>query len=137
MRWCLPSLLLGQRKATADEPAFSTWQGFFGLWNQLHPRLDCGWPNDEGNPVKYGGTGVSGRRLHSLRIEDGTAKDVAPLHTIAALAACDGAPRSVFEAIMDAEEELRAMDAAAADWQDGRPEKMLHLLTLKRQMHSY
>jgi len=38
---------------------------------------------------------------------------------------------------MDAEEELRAMDAAAADWQDGRPEKMLHLLTLKRQMHCY
>jgi len=29
------------------------------------------------------------------------------------------------------------MDAAAAEWQDGRPEKMLHLLALKRQMHCY
>ena len=38
---------------------------------------------------------------------------------------------------MDAGEELRAMDAAAADLQDGRPEKMLHLLTLKRQIHCY
>ena len=29
-----------QRKATADEPAFSTWQGFFALWNQLRTGLD-------------------------------------------------------------------------------------------------
>ena len=113
MRWCV--LGTAQRKATADEPAFSTWQGFFTLWNQLRPGLDGGWPNDEGKPVKYGGTGVSGRRLHSLGIEDGTAKNVASLYTIAVPAAGDGVPRSVFEAIMDAEEKLRAMDAAAAD----------------------
>jgi len=65
-----------QRKATADEPAFSIWQGFFALWLQLRPGLDCGWPTDEGKPVKYSGTGVSGRRLHSLGIEDGPARDV-------------------------------------------------------------
>ena len=41
--------------------------------------------------------------------------------------------RSVFEAIMDTEEELRAMDAAVAEWL----EKMLHLLALKRQIHCY
>ena len=93
-----------QHKATADEPAFSTWQGFFALWIQLRPWLNGGWPTNEGKPVKYGGTGVSSRRLHSLGIEDGPARDVAVLQTITALAARDGAPRLVFEAIMDAEE---------------------------------
>jgi len=126
-----------QHKATADEPAFSTWQGFFALWIQLRPWLNGGWPTNEGKPVKYGGTGVSSRRLHSLGIKEGPARDVVSLQTIAALAACDGAPQSVFEAIMDTEEELRAMDAAAAEWHDWRPEKMLHLLALKRQMHCY
>jgi len=29
------------------------------------------------------------------------------------------------------------VDAAAAEWWDGRPEKMLHLLALKRQIHCY
>jgi len=93
-----------QRKATADELAFSTWQGFFTLWLQLRSGLNGRWPTDEGKPVKYGGTGVSSRRLHSLGIEDGPARDVAVPQTIAALAARDGAPRLVFEAIMDAEE---------------------------------
>jgi len=59
------------------------------------------------------------------------------MQKIAALAARDGAPQSVFEAIMDTMAELRAMDAAAAEWQDGRPEKMLHLLALKPLMHCY
>jgi len=35
--------IISQRKATADEPAFFTWQGFFALWNQLRPGLDGGW----------------------------------------------------------------------------------------------
>ena len=105
-----------QRKATADEPAFSKWQGFFALWNQIRPGLDGRWPTNEGKPVKYGGTGVSSRRLHSLGIEDGPARDVATLQTMAAPAARDGAQQLVFEAIMDTKEELRAMDACG----DGR-----------------
>jgi len=126
-----------QRKATADEPNFSTWQGFFTLWLQLCPGLDRGWPTDEGKPVKYSGKGVSSRHLRSVVIRDGPARDVSSLQTIVALAARDGAPQSVFEVIVDTEEELRTMDAMAAEWQDGRPEKLLQLLAPKRQMHCY
>ena len=66
-----------QRKPTADELAFSTWQGFFALWNQLLPWLNRWWPINKGKPVKYAGTGVSSRCLHSLGIKDGPARDVA------------------------------------------------------------